>query len=131
MNTHHPLFDAWDRLIEEQIPNFLRLHLNPFVVQTCLCLSRYVQDTWDPGAAPRPWYQTFPADACDGGWSGVLRGTRWSTHPKARPKAGLVLAPGGRRGPWSAVALEGGGQANFPREVLVAGGGPAAAAPPP
>src|SRR5262249_8499359 len=113
MSTGHPLFDTWDQMIQEQIPNFLRLYVNPFVAQTCLCLSRYVQDTWHPEERPRPWYQSFLANGFDEALSGAIKLARYWADVAHRPKTGLVIDPEGRLGPLVSVTLEGQGKVEF------------------
>ncbi len=121
MNTGHPLFDTWDEIIQEQIPNFLRLHLNPFVVQTCLCLSAYAQSTWHVGASPRPRYQSFLANSFDEALSGAIKLARYAADVEDRPKAGFVLDPEGRLGPSVSVTLAGQDRIEFVPDVVVAG----------
>ena len=63
MSNRHPLFDTWDELLAGQVPNFLRLYVNPFVAQACLCLGRYVRDTWHTEESPtamRPRLKWWP-----------------------------------------------------------------------
>src|SRR5262245_5279365 len=99
MSTRHPLFETWDWMCEEQIPNFLRLYLNPAVAQTCLCLARYIQDTWYAHASPAPEYQTFLANGFDEALSGAIKLARFSADAEGRPKAGLAWDLDGRLGP--------------------------------
>jgi acetylornithine/succinyldiaminopimelate/putrescine aminotransferase len=115
------LFNTCDQIIQEQIPNFLRLYLNPFVVQTCLSLSRYVQDTWHPGATSKAHYQSFLANGFDEALSGAIKLARFGADVENRPKAGLVIDPDGRLGPLISVTLEGLGEVEFIPDVVVAG----------
>jgi acetylornithine/succinyldiaminopimelate/putrescine aminotransferase len=119
MNTGRPLFDAWDQILQEQIPNFLRLYLNPFVAQTCLCLNRYVQDTWHYGERPRPRYPSFLANSFDEALSGAIKLARYAAAMENRPKTGLVIDGDGRVGPLVAVRLEGKGKVEFIPEITV------------
>jgi acetylornithine/succinyldiaminopimelate/putrescine aminotransferase len=118
MTTGHPLFDTWDEMIQEQIPNFLRLYLNPFVVQTCLGLSAYVQDTWHGGAAPRPRYQSFLANSFDEALSGAIKLARYAADVANRPKAGLAFDPDGRLGPLVSVTLADQDRVEFVPDVV-------------
>jgi acetylornithine/succinyldiaminopimelate/putrescine aminotransferase len=99
MTTRHLLYDTLDQMTGEQLPNFLRLYLNPFVVQTCLSLSRYVQEAWHVGEAGAPEYQSFLANSFDEALSGAIKLARYDADATGRPKAGLVCDPEGRVGP--------------------------------
>src|SRR5262245_19440985 len=120
MNDRHPLLDTWDQLIREQTPNFLRLYVNPHVVQTCLCLGRYVQETWHAGA-DQPEYQTFLANGLDEALRGAIKLARLSAAAAGRPRAGLVIDPEGRLGPLTSVILANVGKVDFIPELLVTG----------
>jgi acetylornithine/succinyldiaminopimelate/putrescine aminotransferase len=117
MSISHPLFDTWDELLREQTPNFLRLYLNPFVAQTCLCLSRYVEETW--GAAASPGHQSFLANSFDEALSGAIKLARFSADLEGRPKTGMVIDHEGRLGPLASVALEGRGRIDFIPDIVV------------
>jgi acetylornithine/succinyldiaminopimelate/putrescine aminotransferase len=119
MSNRHPLFQTWDQIIREQIPNFLRLYLNPYVAQTCLCLSRYVQETWHPGTSPPPPFQSFLANSFDEALSGAIKLARFSADAEGRPKAGLVIDPAGRLGPCASVAVDGLGTIEFIPDLVV------------
>src|SRR5262249_26045560 len=108
MSISHPLFDTWDELLREQTPNFLRLYLTPFVAQTCLCLSRYVEETWSAGVPTE--HQSFLANSFDEALSGAIKLARFSADVEGRPKTGMVIDPDGRLGPLASVALEGRGR---------------------
>src|SRR5262245_828730 len=105
----HPLVETWDEMIGGQVPNFLCLYLSPSVAQTCLCLGRYVRDTWDAG----PEHQTFLANSFDEALSGAIKLTRFCAAAEHRPKAGLVLDPDGRLGPLASITLGGEGKIDF------------------
>jgi acetylornithine/succinyldiaminopimelate/putrescine aminotransferase len=121
MSTGHPLFDTWDQIIQEQLPNFLRLYVNPFVARTCLALNRYVQDAWHRDERPRPRYPSFLANSFDEALSGAIKLARYAAALERRPKTGLVIDGGGRLGPLSAVRLEGKGKVEFIPEITVIG----------
>src|SRR5262245_57926220 len=120
MNERHPLLDTWDELIRAETPNFLRLYVNPHVVQTCLCLSRYVQETWHAGAV-QPEYQTFLANGFDEALSGAIKLARFCAAAAGGPRMGLVINPEGRLGPVASVTLENGDKVDFIPELVVAG----------
>src|SRR5262245_39534413 len=112
MDSKHAIFDTWDQLVGEQIPNFLRLYLSPFVVQTCLALDRYVQETWFAGESPGlhrrlASYQSFLANSFDEAMSGAIKLSRYSADLEGRPKAGLLFDPEDRLGPLASVSLNG------------------------
>jgi acetylornithine/succinyldiaminopimelate/putrescine aminotransferase len=106
-------------MLRGQLPNFFRLYLNPFVVQACHCLSRYVETTWPtrPAAGARP---SFLANSFDEALAGAIKLARFSGAVEGRSPAGLVLDPGARLGPFASVALEGGGRVEFVPDVTVA-----------
>jgi acetylornithine/succinyldiaminopimelate/putrescine aminotransferase len=81
------------------MPNLLRLYVNPHVAQTCLCLCRYVQDTWH---RTEP-YQTFLANSFDEALGGAIKLARFWGDLEQRPKSGLVIDPEGRMGPLASL----------------------------
>lgn len=105
MNTRHPFLDTCEQLIRQRTPNLFRLYLNPYVVQTCLCLSRYVQDTWHPKAPEKPSYQSFLANGFDEALSGAIKLARYSADIEKRSRAGLVLDSGNRLGPFASIRM--------------------------
>jgi acetylornithine/succinyldiaminopimelate/putrescine aminotransferase len=119
MSTDGLLLNTFNQMIQEQIPNFLRLYLNPYVVQTCLCLDRYVQDTWHAGQSSAPQRQTFLANSFDEALSGAIKLARFTAAEAGRPKTGLVLDPQGRLGPLASLTLEGQGRIDFLPDVVV------------
>jgi acetylornithine/succinyldiaminopimelate/putrescine aminotransferase len=107
-------------MLREQVPNFFRLYLNPYVVQTCYCLSRYVETTWagrPPGAGS---YPSFLANSFDEAFAGAIKLARYSGAVEKRPPDGLVIDPHGRLGPFASVGLEGGGRVEFVPGLIVA-----------
>jgi acetylornithine/succinyldiaminopimelate/putrescine aminotransferase len=100
-------------MIQEKIPNLFRLYLNPFVVQTCLCLSKYAQRICSDGVpADRP-YQTFLANSFYEALSGAIKLARYANSLKGLPRTGLVIDPRGRLGHFASVNLDGGGKIDF------------------
>ncbi len=106
MEPHHPFIETCERIIEEKLPNLFRLYLNPFVTQTCFCLSRYVQTTWN-AAADEPNYQTFLSNSFDEALSGAIKLARYDASMNDRPATGLILDPAGRLGPFCTVQAAG------------------------
>jgi acetylornithine/succinyldiaminopimelate/putrescine aminotransferase len=123
MDSRHAIFDTWNQLLLEQIPNFLRLYMNPFVAQTCLSLSLYVQETWLAGKSTPSAYQSFLANSFDEAISGAIKLARYSADVEGRPKTGLVFDPGDHLGPVASVSLAGQGNIDFIPELIVIGKG--------
>src|SRR6516225_2413138 len=114
MSSRHLLFDTWDQIIEEHLPNFLRLYVSPYVAHACLCLGRYVQETWyanplrlhssPPGgngkatgqSAPRLEFQSFLANSFDEALSGAIKLARFCADCDNQPKAGVIIDTGGK-----------------------------------
>jgi acetylornithine/succinyldiaminopimelate/putrescine aminotransferase len=137
MNSRHLLFDTWDQILEEQLPNFLRLHMSPYVAHTCLCLGRYLQETWYGDAltlrssptrgngratgrpAPRPEFQSFLANGFDEALSGAIKLARFCADCDNRPKAGVIIDTGGNVGPLISVRLESSGKIDFIPDIQV------------
>lgn len=107
MEPRHPLIDTIEQMLREQTPNLLRLYLNPYVVQTCLCLDRYVQTTWACAESKEGW-QSFLANSFDEALSGAIKLARYSANVAGKPAAGLIVDPGDRLGPFAGAAAAGG-----------------------
>jgi acetylornithine/succinyldiaminopimelate/putrescine aminotransferase len=105
MNTSHLFLDTCEQLIRQRTPNLFRLYLNPYVVQTCLCLKRYVQDTWHRKTPEKPSYQSFLANGFDEALSGAIKLSRYSADIEKRSQAGLVLDSGNRIGPFASIRM--------------------------
>jgi acetylornithine/succinyldiaminopimelate/putrescine aminotransferase len=132
--SRHPLIDTCEQIIREQVPNFLRLYLNPHVTSACLCLTRYVQTTWEASAGRSREYQTFLANGFDEALSGAIKLARYCASLAGKATTGLILDPDGRLGPYTAALLSataptGGGEVEFlPGLAVVKVGGDLAAA---
>jgi acetylornithine/succinyldiaminopimelate/putrescine aminotransferase len=121
MPTRHPVLETCEQILRGQLPNLLRLYLNPYVTQACFCLARYVQTTW--GATGD--YQTFLANGFDEALSGAIKLARYSASLAGRPTAGLILDPAGRLGPYAGATAAGGARVEFlPGFVVGRGGAP-------
>lgn len=105
MNTCHSFLDTCEQLIQQRTPNLFRLYLNPYLVQTCLCLSRYVQDTWHRKTLDKPSYQSFLANSFDEALSGAIKLARYSADIEKRSQDGLVLDGGNRLGPFASIQI--------------------------
>jgi acetylornithine/succinyldiaminopimelate/putrescine aminotransferase len=107
MEPRHPLFDTIEQMLRDQTPNLLRLYLNPYVVQTCLCLDRYIETTW-PWAEGKQGWQSFLANCFDEALSGAIKLARYSGNVAGKPSAGLIVDPGGRVGPFAGAPVAAG-----------------------
>ena len=74
--------------------------LIPFVAQTCLCLSRYVQETWFKQDSPKPSFQSFLANSFDEAVSGAIKLARYAADIRGKSLAGLVIDCENRLGPF-------------------------------
>src|SRR5262245_13016103 len=109
---------TYERMLREQLPNLFRLHVNPFVSQACLALSRYVETTW----ATVGEHQSFLANSFDEALSGAIKLARFDGRIAGRSPVGLVLDPAGRLGPF-ASARAGDGRVEFVPALVAAGEG--------
>jgi acetylornithine/succinyldiaminopimelate/putrescine aminotransferase len=119
MNTTHPLFTTWQELERRQTPNFFRLYLNPFVAQTCFCLNRLVQETFNRAGRGENDYQTFLANSFDEALSGAVKLARYASNLGHRANAGLVFDPEHRLGGFASIALGTGQTIEFVPDVEV------------
>jgi hypothetical protein len=108
MNHLGPLAAACEQMLAEQIPNFFRLYLNPYVVQTCYCLSRYVQTAWPSQAGGEVPCQSFLANSFVEAVSGAVKLVRFNARLQQRSTAGLVLDSEGRLRHFDSLHLVGG-----------------------
>lgn len=83
------LADTCAEIIRDRIPNLLRLYLNPYVAQTCYCLSKYVETCW-PSGQPNN-HQVFLANSLEESLSGAIKLARYSAHADGRPTEGLIV----------------------------------------
>jgi acetylornithine/succinyldiaminopimelate/putrescine aminotransferase len=120
--SHSPsIFETWNRLLTEQIPNFLRLYLAPSAVQTCCCLNRYVQEVWFRGNLKYEAFQSFLANSFDEALSGAMKLARFSAGSEQRPQTGLILDPNKRIGSLVELALANQAKLAFIPDVSVWG----------
>jgi acetylornithine/succinyldiaminopimelate/putrescine aminotransferase len=106
MGSRHLLLETWDKIVADELPNFLRLYMSPYVVHTCLCLGRYVQETWYAQAERRPEFQSFLANSFDEALSGAIKLARFCADLDNQSKVGLILDPEEKAGPLISVKLE-------------------------
>jgi acetylornithine/succinyldiaminopimelate/putrescine aminotransferase len=93
------LADTYGQLLRQGLPNLFRLYLNPYVAQTCFCLTRYVQGTWQRPADEE--FQTFLANGFDEALGGAIKLARYCASVAGRPTTGLVLDGADRLGPFA------------------------------
>jgi acetylornithine/succinyldiaminopimelate/putrescine aminotransferase len=101
MESRQRLADTYEQMLREHLPNLFRLYLNPYVAQTCLCLERYIHETW-PDKKPEP-YQTFLANSFDEALSGAIKLVRSFNGVFGGFNSGLVIDPTDRLGPFAAA----------------------------
>lgn len=120
MATRDLFADTYEQILREQLPNLLRLYLNPYVTQACFCLASYVRSTW----ASAEEYQTFLANGFDEALSGSIKLARYAASQGGdRSTAGLILDPEDRLGPYAGAAAGGGWVEFLPGLDVVGKGG--------
>jgi acetylornithine/succinyldiaminopimelate/putrescine aminotransferase len=114
--------ETCDQLLREQEPNFLRLYLNPHVVQTCFCLDRYVSTTWAtrPDATVEDC-QSFLANGLEEALSGAIKLVRYNQETSDPRSTGLILDPADRLAGFVSAELAGGGSVPFLPGLRVVG----------
>jgi acetylornithine/succinyldiaminopimelate/putrescine aminotransferase len=112
--------DTCARLVRDRIPNLFRLYLNPYLVQTCVCLSRYVTRTW-PADVTGAAYPSFLANSSDEALSGAIKLARYHANQQGRSPLGLVLDRAGRLGPFVGVQVPGHDRIEFIPGLRVVG----------
>ncbi len=108
-------------MVRDQIPNFLRLYLNPYVAQTCLSLAGYVKTTWKARDASEPDYQSFLANGFDEGLSGAIKLARYSASIEGKPSTGLIFDGADRLGSYASAWIIGGRKVEFLPGLTVVG----------
>jgi len=101
MQTRERLAETYEQILRERLPNLFRLYLNPYVVQTCLSLERYIHSTWHNDSANPETYQTFLANSFDEALSGAIKLARYSASIAGKSTSGLVIDPTNRLGPFA------------------------------
>src|SRR5262245_20867816 len=109
MNRRHPFTETYEQILRQELPNLLRLYINPRVTQACYCLLRYVQTT---GGAESD-YQSFLANGFDEALSGAIKLARYCGNLAHRPATGLIIDCAHRLGPFAGVVLANGGHIEF------------------
>ncbi len=87
------------QMLHEQQPNLFRLHVNPFVTGTCMCLSHYFATI--SGAFGG---QSFLANSLDEALSGAIKLARYNASIAGRPTLGMIVDLEGRLGPFASAS---------------------------
>jgi acetylornithine/succinyldiaminopimelate/putrescine aminotransferase len=82
-------------MIREQIPNLLRLYVNPHVGQACYCLTHLLAEAC-PGLVDADKFRVFLANSGEEALSGAIKLARYASHVEGAPANGLILNEGGR-----------------------------------
>jgi acetylornithine/succinyldiaminopimelate/putrescine aminotransferase len=106
MKIHHPLAETYGQILREQLPNLFRLYLNPYVTETCFCLERYIQTTWNERETCG--FQSFLANSFDEALSGAIKLARYCASVADRTTWGLVVDVADRLGPFVGASAAGG-----------------------
>ena len=69
--------DTLQQMVDQRLPNFFRLYLNPAVAQACLCLSHLASGGDDPMETSNDGYEIFLANGHDEALSGALKLARF------------------------------------------------------
>jgi len=107
-------------MLRDELPNLFRLYINPYVVQACFCLERYVQTTWT-AAGPKSDYQTFLANGFDEALGGAIKLARYDRSLASAPSLGLIIDPAGRLGPFASARAADGAVVEFLPGLVVIG----------
>jgi acetylornithine/succinyldiaminopimelate/putrescine aminotransferase len=119
-----PLTDTFELMLREQLPNFLRLYLNPYVSQTCFCLDRYVKTTWRETQSVSQDHQSFLANSFDEALSGAIKLARYSASHNGKAATGLIYDATDRLGPFASVPVIGGRRVELLPGLVIVGQGP-------
>ena len=106
------------QIIDQQIPNLLRLYLNPYVTQCTYCLSSYVEATW-PSETEAQERQVFLANSLDEALSGAIKLARYDANANGRPPAGIILDESGRLDHFANTGFSDGTQITYLPDVEV------------
>jgi acetylornithine/succinyldiaminopimelate/putrescine aminotransferase len=128
MHQPSPLAETLEQMLREQEPNFLRLYLNPHVVQACYALDRYMSTTWPSpataasgGVEPTEDCQSFLANGLEEALSGAIKLARYRRPTTGADPTGLVIDLAGRLTGFASAELDGGGHVQFLPGIRVIG----------
>jgi acetylornithine/succinyldiaminopimelate/putrescine aminotransferase len=119
------LFPTCARILRNNIPNFFRLYLSPYVAAVCHALDHYVRTTWPRAEHEQVIFQTFLANSFDEALSGAIKLARYDCNLEQRSPAGLVIDTRDRLGHLARLSLPASQQIEFipsltiwnPREI--------------
>src|SRR5215831_14326636 len=86
--------DTCRRIVRDRIPNLLRLYLNPYVAQTCYCLTHQIEAAWPTSSAKN--HQVFIANSMEEALNGAIKLARYSSAVSGRPPDGVLWDQDGR-----------------------------------
>ena len=78
------------QMLDGQIPNLLRLYLNPYVTQASYCLTQYIETIW-PSQSELEKRQIFLSNSLEEALSGAVKLARYDANAIGRSPAGLVI----------------------------------------
>ena len=102
------LAETCDQIIRGKIPNLLRLYLNPYVAQTCYCLSTYIKTNWATSYSSTD-FQVFLANSLEEALSGAVKLARYICNATNSANAGVLLDPKNRLEHFATTQLAGQG----------------------
>jgi acetylornithine/succinyldiaminopimelate/putrescine aminotransferase len=103
---------TFEQMIREQIPNLLRLFVNPHVAQACYCLTRLVAEAW-PESAHADDYQVFLANSGEEALSGAIKLARYASNAAGGSSSGVILDEDDRCEHFAFTDLPGLGRVEF------------------
>jgi acetylornithine/succinyldiaminopimelate/putrescine aminotransferase len=105
------ILETCEQILREQLPNLLRLYVNPHVTAACYCLDRYVQTTWSDIGGEE--CQSFLANGFDEALSGAIKLARCGAAARGRSHCGLIVDPAKRLGPYATTTRRDGARIEF------------------
>src|SRR5262249_52167935 len=103
--------DTCAQMVHERIPNLFRLYLNPYVAQTCYCLTQLIESEWPAASAAN--YQAFLANSMEEALSGAIKLARYTSAASGRSSSGLLLDDDGRLEHFASTNLPGLGAVEY------------------
>ena len=88
--TAPSLTNTFRQMLDGQVPNLLRLYLNPYVTQATYCLTQYAEESWPPNSEVER-RQIFLSNSLEEALSGAIKLARYDANAGGRSPAGLVI----------------------------------------
>jgi acetylornithine/succinyldiaminopimelate/putrescine aminotransferase len=107
-------------MIRGEMPNLLRLYVNPCVAQACYCLTHLVAEAW-LGLVKADDYQVFLANSSEEALSGAIKLARFAANAERIPGTGVILDEDGRFEHFASTELAGHGRLEFIPGIEVTG----------